>query len=343
MTTLIQFRRGTALDWTTANPVLAEGELGVVTNTGRYKIGNGVDDWNTLTAAELSGDVMALNMTATTDPGPSAPGVLTMYAKVIGGRIMPKFVGPSGLDTPIQPLIGANKIGGFSPPGNATTATVWGSYTALTAVGAAATRNVSVANLFGRMRRLGFVSTAVAGTIGGARAALAQVTVGDGVGNGSGFFKKIRFGVSDPAIVTASRMFVGVAASTAAPTNVEPSVLTNAIGVGKRAADTNLHIFYAGSVAQAPIDLGVNFPVNTINTDVYDLTLFAPPNTSDVFYEVTRLNTGDVAAGLLPNGGGVSLPAPTTLLTYMQAWRTNNATAAIVGLDIMSDYVETDF
>jgi len=46
---------------------------------------------------------------------------------------------------------------------------------------------------------------------------------------------------------------------------------------------------------------------------------------------------------MLLNGGGVSLPAPTTLLTYLQAWRSNNATAAAVGLDIMSDYVETDY
>ncbi len=40
---------------------------------------------------------------------------------------------------------------------------------------------------------------------------------------------------------------------------------------------------------------------------------------------------------------GVQLPANTTLLTYQQAWRCNNTTALAVGLDIMSDYIETDY
>jgi hypothetical protein len=48
MPTKIQFRRGTAAQWTTANPVLAEGELGVELDTNKFKIGNGVDNWSTL-------------------------------------------------------------------------------------------------------------------------------------------------------------------------------------------------------------------------------------------------------------------------------------------------------
>lgn len=123
---------------------------------------------------------------------------------------------------------------------------------------------------------------------------------------------------------------------------MEPSTLTNSIGVGHGAADTNLKMYYGGSAAQAPIDLGVNFPIATANTDPYELALFAPPNTADVYYEVTRLSTGDVAAGLLASSGGVALPPTTTLLDYMRAWRTNNTTALEVGLDLMSDYIETD-
>ena len=44
----IQLRRGTAADWTTVNPTLAAGELGVELDTGKRKLGNGVDDWQTL-------------------------------------------------------------------------------------------------------------------------------------------------------------------------------------------------------------------------------------------------------------------------------------------------------
>ena len=44
-----QFRRDPAATWTSENPTLAEGELGLETDTGKYKVGNGSTDWVTLT------------------------------------------------------------------------------------------------------------------------------------------------------------------------------------------------------------------------------------------------------------------------------------------------------
>jgi hypothetical protein len=46
--TQIQFRRGTAAQWTSANPVLASGELGFETDTKEFKIGDGTTAWTTL-------------------------------------------------------------------------------------------------------------------------------------------------------------------------------------------------------------------------------------------------------------------------------------------------------
>lgn len=49
MADLIQFRRDTAERWAAANPVLAEGELGLVLDTlNQCKIGDGVTPWNSL-------------------------------------------------------------------------------------------------------------------------------------------------------------------------------------------------------------------------------------------------------------------------------------------------------
>jgi hypothetical protein len=44
----IQYRRGTSTEWSTINPVLAVGEPGWETDTGKFKVGNGFDNWNTL-------------------------------------------------------------------------------------------------------------------------------------------------------------------------------------------------------------------------------------------------------------------------------------------------------
>lgn len=44
----IQHRRGLSSEWTSKNPILAEGELGVETNTLKIKMGDGVTDWQHL-------------------------------------------------------------------------------------------------------------------------------------------------------------------------------------------------------------------------------------------------------------------------------------------------------
>jgi hypothetical protein len=51
----IQFRRGTAAEWSSVNPILAEGEMGIELNTDLFKIGNGVDPWNDLPYGGLRG------------------------------------------------------------------------------------------------------------------------------------------------------------------------------------------------------------------------------------------------------------------------------------------------
>jgi hypothetical protein len=48
MITRIQLRRGPAAEWESENTLLAEGEIGVETDTGKFKIGNGSDPWNDL-------------------------------------------------------------------------------------------------------------------------------------------------------------------------------------------------------------------------------------------------------------------------------------------------------
>lgn len=48
MANKIQFRRDTAIRWTSINPILMEGELGLETDTGKGKIGDGVHAWTDL-------------------------------------------------------------------------------------------------------------------------------------------------------------------------------------------------------------------------------------------------------------------------------------------------------
>lgn len=97
---LIQTRRGTASAWSTANPVLAAGEPGFVTDTADFKIGDGVTAWNSLKTAGNGtyaplGDLRALgiftpeNFAAPafgTDASTAVQAALDAAAAVNGGK-----------------------------------------------------------------------------------------------------------------------------------------------------------------------------------------------------------------------------------------------------------------
>jgi len=51
--TQIQLRRGTAAQWTSANPTLAAGEMAVETDTKLFKIGDGATAWTSLGYASI--------------------------------------------------------------------------------------------------------------------------------------------------------------------------------------------------------------------------------------------------------------------------------------------------
>ena len=69
----IQLRRGTALEWFNANPLLAEGEICVELDTEKFKIGTGNTLWNDL--AYSSGPVGPTGPAGADSfvPGPTGP------------------------------------------------------------------------------------------------------------------------------------------------------------------------------------------------------------------------------------------------------------------------------
>ncbi len=57
MATRMQQRRGTAAQWTSADPILAAGEIGFESDTGFFKIGDGTNHWSDLSYFKDLGDL----------------------------------------------------------------------------------------------------------------------------------------------------------------------------------------------------------------------------------------------------------------------------------------------
>lgn len=272
---------------------------------------------------------------------PAAPPADTarMFMREIANRAMIAYTGPSGLDTSLQPHFGRNKNAIWSPAGNSTTITAIGA-AALTAVGTATAANVATTNRHTYQKRLEYlVTTAATTAVAGFRYAAAQWTVGGPSAGDGGFHMICRWGPATGVGTTTNRAFVGMG-PTAAPTDVEPSTITNMIGMGWDAADTNIQLMYRGAGAVTKVDLGASFPVPTADrTKAYEIALFSPPGTTQsVGYEVTDLATGAVATGTITT----NLPSTTTLLAP-RGWMSVGGTSSVIGLALMSLYIETDY
>lgn len=201
-------------------------------------------------------------------------------------------------------------------------------------VGTLTARSVASTSTFTRAKRTGIVSASTGGSLASIRHAGATLLTGSGTLGG--FRWLARFGCSDAATVAGARQFAGVTSATGAPSDVEPSTLTNCIGVGHGASDTNLFVYFGAGSAGTPIDLGASFPANTLSTDLYEFEIICPA-TGGAEYRLTRLNTGAYATGTLTSA---QIPSSTTALSPCSLWRSNNATALAVGLDLVSVFVE---
>lgn len=82
--TQIQIRRGTASQWTSANPTLAAGEWGFETDTKKGKIGDGATAWNSLAYVLGVGDIDGVTAgTGLTGGGTSGTVTLAIDSSVV--------------------------------------------------------------------------------------------------------------------------------------------------------------------------------------------------------------------------------------------------------------------
>lgn len=294
---------------------------------------------NTVVVDNLVTNNSLLNKGSTTLTGSATPATpasgLALWEQPSVGRGLLWQMDPNGLSTSLQPFMGHVHVTLITPNFGSTGIQSIGVVASID--GTPTGRTTASTNFCQSLQRMGMVSASTASSATGLRIARLGWWLGNGAGLG-GFYGVWRFNVSDAALVATGQMFAGMRASAAAFTDVGPSTLTNVIGVGNDNGDTDLQLYASGAAAQPKVDLGANFPAQTTNTDVYELALFAPPNASSVQWQVTRLNTGDIATGTIT--AAASLPSNTTFLEP-SIYRSNGGTAAAVGVDFELLYLES--
>ena len=297
-------------------------------------IGTSVTNWTgvQIDVWDDENNVMVLPKHPSVPPSPPA-GYVGIFAKSQANRNMPAFIGPSGLDSVLQPHMAKNGYAEWKPAGNATTISAIGS-AALTATGTATAKNYATTSLHTRSTGVDYlVTTAAATAVAGfyAPAAAARYRVTDG------FQMIFRVAPATGGTVATRRFFCGMSTSTAAPTDVDPSTLTNICGVGYSSADTNWQ-FYFGGTATVKVDTGITKPAAD-RTGPFTVIVFAPPG------------GGYIAAELVDEVSGTSVESLTTTSTNImatttaagpRAYHSVGGTSSVVGLTLFSGYMETD-
>lgn len=221
---------------------------------------------------------------------------------------------------PGQPLTYAqqsNFLAGFWPS-NAAAITAIG--TAVQSVGTVGTPTLAVTNRLLSTKRTTYTSAATIGALASHRQGGLFVWRGNAASRGGFNFSGT---VGTEVLVSSNRAFFGLIDTVSAPTNVDPltSVLASKIGLAINSNTGNWRLIHNAATAPTVIDLGANFPVN--QTDFLELTLYCPPNGSNITYQVRNKESGAIASGTLTT----NIPALTTFLSP-QFWICNNAAAA---------------
>lgn len=260
--------------------------------------------------------------------------------------MLPKWIGPSGLDMPVQPALFGNRMV-FYMPNTGTTAglnlgTPWAVTTTVAhpAPGAGAytqcKRTTSTNVVTTQNQTLGvssIVSTAH------------QFWRGNSSGLG-GFFFFARFGIETltAGSPNATRLFVGLHSGTTNILASDTVPAISAIGLWHDTTDgANVINLLTKDGTTATKNTLSGSPTTPYSTGQgYDFYMFCPPNASVVYYRLDNINTGAI---LCDSSCSTTLPANTTFMGPVVGMSngTANTTAATVGIGVSRIYVESDY
>jgi hypothetical protein len=284
----------------------------------------------------------------TNEPAGSSSNNLRIYSKNVSGRMLPKWVGPSGIDTPFQPaLFGNTQI--FYTPSSGTTVTL-GFGTTWAKGGSAGTVSTptptsTVPVLLNSLKRTRHVNAATTqnqsmGIICTA-AGSPQFWRGNSSGLGGWFFFA-RFGIA--AWASGSRIFCGMTPGTAEVVSSD-TMQNNTIGLWKASFDSGSSLSFISRDTVGTYSTAISGSV--INGgSVFDVYMYAKPNDSTVYFRVDMQDngSGSLATTLINSSITNNLPTSTVFLgpQVVIGNGATNTTVGTVGIDVNRIYIESD-
>ncbi|MFZ2832131.1 MAG: hypothetical protein WAZ40_03175 [Minisyncoccia bacterium] len=274
------------------------------------------------------------------EPTAPAAGDLHLYSKSIAGRMLPKWIGPSGTDVVAQPALFGNNFALWMPNTGTTVSVSFGtSWTARNSgTGAAqSTPTIASTNLSTSMKRACFGTGTTAIGSSGTQSSQLLSWRGNAAGLG-GFFFFSRVAV-DSTYLNTVRMMTGLSAQNAT-LNAQPSTINNSILLGKDSGDTTWQIILKGTGTVTKINTGVTI----VSGQVMDFYINARPNDNKITIRLVQQLAGSQNV-IIDNVDYVdttyNLPATNV---FLYAWHAIQSTAGTTAklYCLNRIYVESD-
>jgi hypothetical protein len=267
---------------------------------------------------------------------PAAPsaGFLRYFARAQAGRMMPAVLGPSGLDTNLQPAFFRNSIIMWLPGTGTTVAINFGvNFTARNVGTGAVQSHPGLQSTYdlGGLRRATFTTGSTATGSSGIQSAATVAWRGNAPGRG-GFFYAARIGLDNYR--SDVQVLVGLSALNAALA-ADPSTVNNTIALTKDAGDTDWFITTRDTTTTTKTATGAA----CTGGQILDFMMYCRPNASSVTFRLVDAMTGAVLVDDVEVS--TTLPSATVfMLIHAQIRSTVGTSPSVLALARM--YLESD-
>lgn len=271
----------------------------------------------------------AIAMPAQATPAAPPAGNLILFPQAIAGRIVPRWIGPSGLDTSVQPSLWGNGIVMWLPGTGTTAAISFGVSWTVSATQSHPT--IADTNVMTSVRRATFTTTTTAGNQSGARST-APVAI-----RNRGFFFAARHGIL--TYTSTMQIMVGLAAASGALAG-EPSAVNDSVAMTKDTGETTWQVLTRDTTAASKTSTG-RTTAAAANAEVFDFYIFCKPGDSKVAVRVVDAATNTVVLDDTDKSSNLPTNA-TPLYAHAECRNVAGGAGSAVATFLSKMYLETD-
>lgn len=285
---------------------------------------------------------------AITDPAVPGASILRTYARLLSGRMMPKWIGPSGVDTAFQSAIFQNRLLLYVPSTGSTGTGSGTGFGPVWTAGGTVTHPTPVSTapaISNQMRRTRYANivTTTNQTLGIKAAAADALNYwrGNAAGLG-GFFYAARF-IVELWPANTCRIFAGLTASSATYVVASDTVLNNTCGLWHDTTDpgsgaNSMNLVTRDGTTTTKTSIALSNAIAAGNS--YDFYMFCAPNGGTIY---ARLD--DIVNNVTYEvNTGTTLPTNTVFMGPQCAMSngTANITVTTVAIGVAGVYTEAD-